>query len=325
MFKKIFLFVAFTSFITALNAFEIDDKELAKQVADTLARVQQEQTVKPAPYYGYSPIVFEVRSVYRRNITEQMQELGRKMIAVDPMIVSIPAPDVTIKCYATVINKEWLLTHKSCVYLQKASDAYTFTLKTIKFYRGDYKAVVDTTTSKLKYYEDKGTGAVLLNVKSVCLDTTEKTSTGVCMRFWDWLLDESNGPYVIQDNYSSIILGNVSALDFRNKAFKLAFTKRAFFTPTIKGKAITIDDIYVRTLKLPKDLLEIGNPLPGEPLFHKNALNEQILVAVNSAVGAEARKYNLFGPAFTALLKKIKVSDPQSIIITTDLNGYNKI
>ncbi len=325
MFKKLFLFVAFTSFITALNAFEIADKELEKQVADTLARVQAEQTAKPAPYYGYSPIVFEVRSVYRRNITEKMQELGRQMTVVDPMLVSIPAPDVTVKCYATVINKEWLLTHKSCVNLSPAGDAYTFTLKTVKFYRGDYKAVVDTTSAKLKYYEDKTTGAVLLNVKSVCLDTAEKTATGVCMRFWDWLLDESNGPYVIQDNYSSIVLGNVAALDFRNKAFKLSFTKRAFFTPTIKGKAITIEDIYVRTLKLPKDLLEMAKPLPGEPLFHKNALNEQILVAVNSAPVGKPRVYNLFGVEFTAFLRKIKASNPQSVIITTDLNGYNKI
>ncbi len=325
MYKKLFLFVLLSSFVTALNAFEIADKELEKQVADTLARVQAEQTAKPAPYYGYSPIVFEVRSIYRRNITEKMQELGHQMIAVDPLVVSIPNPDATVKCYATVINKEWLLTHKSCVYLPNAGDAYTFTLKTIKFYRGDYKAVVDTTTSKLKFYEDKTTGAVLLNVKSVCLDTAEKTATGVCMRFWDWILDESNGPYVIQKNYSSIILSNVSVLDFRNKAFKLAFTKRAFFTPTLKNKAITIEDIYTNIIKLPKDLLKTGKPLPGEPLFHKNALNEQILVAVNASVGGSPRQYKLFGFGFTSLLKKIRASDPQSVIITTDLNAYNKI
>lgn len=325
MYKKLFLFVVLSSFVTALNAFDIADKELEKQVADTLARVQAQQTAKPAPYYGYAPIVFEVRSVYKRTPSEKMQNLDNQMKSIDPFVLSSAAPDVTIKCYATVINKEWLLTNKNCVYLPNAGDAYTFTLKTVKFYRGDYKAVVDTTTSKLKFYEDKATGSVLLNVKSVCLDTAEKTSTGVCMRFWDWLWDETNGPYVIQKNYSSIILSNVAALDFRNKAFKLAFTKRAFFTPTLKEKAITISDIYTNIVKLPKDLVKTGKPLPGEPLFHKNALNEQILVAVNSAAGGQPREYKLFGFGFTSLLKKIRASDPQSVIITTDLNAYNKI
>jgi len=317
--KLSFVLVCFLC-AASVNAFEFADKKVSSEVDAVLAKKSDQVSHM---YYGYKPIVFELRSSFARIPSEAFKDIDRNMMYVETGLpVNSANPDVNSKCYATVINKDWLLTDKSCIYSAPKKGIFTFKLKTLKFYRGGYKTVI-ANISKMKYYEDKATGAVLLNVGSVCLDTTSKTPTGICMRFWDWIGDYDEGAYKIPQNYASIVLANIISADARNKDFKLSFVKRAFFTPFLKGTALTVSDIYANVLVIPSDLRKIGSPLPGEPLFHKNAVKEQILVALNTAPAGKARVYKVFGPGFAAILRKAAAGS--GVIITTDLNARHRI
>ena len=189
------------------------------------------------------------------------------------------------------------------------------------FYRNDYKTVIENP-SKIKYYEDKQTGAVLINIPSTCIESTSKERAGICLNLWELLLGADETPFRIQQNYSSIILTDIAPWDSNDKNFKLAFIKRAFFSPMFK-KAVTVSNVQGMYLKLPKKLLKEDKPLPGELLFHKNALSEHILVAINT--GAGERNYKLFGKGFTALIKKLTADNRPSVILTTDLNANKRI
>lgn len=327
--KKLFLFLACLIFAGAVNAFEISDKDTDAKVAAALEAAKEEAEAQPAPYYGYKPIVFELRSTYSRKLSKQMEDFNLRYAGMDqPYSKPISASSkVTEKCYATVVSKNWLITEKRCLYIPvsaqyKAQGGFTYILKTMTFYRNGYKTVIDNP-SKIKYYEDKQTGAVLINIPSTCMEHTPKERAGICLDLWELLIGADETPFRVQENYSSIILTDVVPWDSNNKNFKLAFGKRAFFTPLLKDKAITVQDVQGMYLKLPKDLLEEGKPLAGEILFHKNAVNEQIIVAINTASGT--RNYKLFGKGFTALIKKLTAQNRPSVILTKDLNANAKL
>lgn len=334
MSNKLLITLCALFLVSALNAFEFADKATEAKIEKYLQEAKTSYDVK-APHYGYKPIVFELNSTFDRNYYTIIDGLdGEKKVSLD---YKNDMSSYTTKCYATIINKDWLLTHRDCLIISDVEAAgdenkgnyYGFNLNSMKFIRGDYNVNVAIDSDNIEYSIDSASGAVLLGVKSVCLEKTSRESNGTCMRFWDWLVSANNGKYKIPENYSTIFLSNIDPKDDVLSAFK----KRSFFSPVLAFEEypVNVIDIKNNILTVPASVSKVGKPLAGEPLFHQKSPTENILVAINinnkpnKLTKSDFRQYKLFGNSFTNMLRSVLGKNESKVIITKDLNITSKI
>jgi len=330
MHKKILFVLSALAFTASVNAAELKNPEAEAEVNNYLNKVKINQ-VKKEPFYGYFPVVFELKASYLARTYEKSVDINNNetkvTVASNPDNGSIK----NYKCSGTLINNTWLVTDKRCVALgdlaskdpDYSTNFYSYKLKELSFTRGDYYAEVEVSHSNLQYYIDDSTGTAWLNIGTLCLSKTPKQRTNVCVNLWDSLIGKDNGTFYIHHNYSSVILTNITEKDYSKPAFKNLLVTKSYMSPKLGG--FTIGGVSGNALALSSSLAEKNKPLAGEPVFHKNLQGQYVLVAINTAATGSARHFAFLGKGFTETARKALGKNASKVILTTDLEGKRKI
>ena len=334
--KKTLLFLIFAALLPSVNAADLQSfmQENSASV-DAFFEANTPKSTQPVYKYNYKPIVFEITTENYRSIYCNMGEdadgrpiradLSRKQDG----LCGEGAGYYKAKCYGTLINNKYILTHKNCVSLPEmeykdssAGDAnVSFEPLTMTFEKDGRELQYDMKDVKDVFIDNKS-GAALLNIGAMCFHKKGTTASNVCMEFLEWVVNSDKETFKIPANYGTYILSNIETKD----NVKDSFLKRIFFTPT--DDAVKIKDVK-NGLVIPD--AKVKKSLAGEPLFHRADGSKNILVGIRTAdpVKEEVIKYTksntfaLFSPKFTELVKQKLKTD--GIKLTKDLNGTNML
>lgn len=334
--KKTLLFLIFAALLPSVNAADLQSfmQENSASV-DAFFEANTPKSTQPVYKYNYNPVVFEITTEYYRNIYCNMGEdadgcpIKADLSYKQDGLWGEGAGYYKAKCYGTLINNQYLLTHKNCVSLPEmdyldssAGDAkVSFEPLTMTFNKDGRELEYDMKNVK-DVFVDNNSGAVLLNIGAMCLHKKGTTASNVCVQLFEWVVNSNKETFGIAKNYGTYILSNITAKD----DVKDSFLKRLFFTPsndTVKIKDVK-DGMLIPEGKAKKSLA-------GEPLFHRADSNKNILVGIRTANPAKeevieytkSNTFALFSPKFTELVKQKLKGD--GIKLTKDLNGTNML
>ncbi|MDD6173053.1 MAG: hypothetical protein PUB86_02060 [Elusimicrobia bacterium] len=277
--------------------------------------------------YNYSPIVFEIDTLYQQHLYCDYED-GQK-INLDYKNAGFfgsSAGEYHAKCYGTLINKDFMITHKNCLQMPVDKE-YTIPESTVnlaeyepintKFKKDGRELVYNRKNSKKfnNYWIDKKSGAVLLKVSDLCLQQANAPAN-VCLKLWEWATEPEAQNFTVNSNYGTIILSDISPKDniqnalsgkvfFNHKGEKKAAVKAARGLLTLKGKA--------------------ERSFVGEPVFYKADGSKNIFVGIktpsniNNWEYTKSDSYALFSHDFTKMIKKNV--NTGGVRLTKDLKG----
>ncbi len=330
--KKIisFLVLSFlTPFVFAFDYNAFQEKNTA--LSDTLTSKIEAQKEKQVSYkYNYEPVVFKIKTEYEENLYFFMGENYEDGSPVRAWI-DIDKWDrfVNVECYATLLDKEHILTHSNCVSLESKFLSYDkketdnpqdaeVEYKRIGFdiILGDRKVSLSEKTlsnkDKFEVFYDWKTDLVVIKIKE--LATMQTKPYGIGPKITEKMSKTKNASFDIKANYGIYVLSNIDAKDNVSEAF----TTRVFYSP-LQGER-TVNSADDGKIILNGKVKE--SPL-AEPVFHRVG-DKTILVGVKTHVGedlghTETNKYMLFSSEFTKFLKE-NLKTP-AVKLTKDLKA----
>lgn len=330
--KKTLLLLIFTALLPCVNAFDLSTVIQEKSSAvDSVIKANNPSA--DSHKYNYKPVVFEITTEYFRNI--YLEEEGDDYIRYNlnykqDGLWGEGAGYYKAKCYGTLIDSDYILTHKNCIELPEMpyedkgvpGAEVSFKPLTMTFKKDGRELVYDIKDVK-DVFVDYSSGAVLLDLKGMCFHKKDTKSSNVCVRFIEWAVNTDKENFNIAKDYGTYILSNISAKD----NVKDSFVKRVFFTPS--DNKVIIQDVKNGLL------ISAGKEqkhLAGEPLFHRADSNKNILVGIRTSepdiekvIGyTKSNTFALFSPDFTQLIKK-NADTRGGIKLTKDLNGNTSL
>lgn len=332
--KKLLMLLICAALIPVAQAATFEELNSEKG-AELDALLQNKKPAAAAYKYNYTPSTFIITTEYYRNIYCDMgEDINGCPKKVDlnykqDGLWGEGAGYFKAKCYGTLINKDYILTHKNCFKLPEMdyedSDAegakVNFEPLNMTFYQNGRELEFDIKDVKQSFIDDKS-GAVLINIKDMCFHTKGTTSSDYCVQFWEWMWNSKKEKFNIKKDYGTIILSNILPTD----KVEDSFLKRVFFSPL--NNALLIEKFSNGVLTSKGRTRE---SLAGEPLFHRVDANKNILVGIKTSNPSKegvikhtkSKDFALFSPNFTNFIKK-NIKDG-SVKLTKDLNATTSL
>lgn len=282
--------------------------------------------------YNYTPMVFELTTTHHRTIYV-LNGVGEKVNISykDDGLWGEGAGDFEAKCYGTLLSKDYMLTHKSCLELPEMDYNDPDLLEeawlewepvSMKFKKDGRELYFNMKHIGNNYWIDQKSGAALVKISNLCLQKHATSASNVCVAFWEWATSSEGEKFSIKNNYGTVILSNINA----NDNVEDSFLGRSFFTPNGADKTVASVKKGVLTLKgsAKKTFL-------GEPIFHRANGNTNVLVGIKKAsepvektiAYTKTNDYALFSSDFTKLIKnKVKTG---GIRLTKDLKAQTSL
>lgn len=331
--KKLITALTLSVLTPALFAFTLPD--LKDKGADVAEKISAHKPAGDSFKYNYTPMVFELETDYQRSLYTVLyidEETGREertnMNYKQDGLFGPGAGEFTANCYATLLNKDYILTHKSCIYLDTVdyegddlpADSYAEFERRGMTFKLNGRSLYINKDTKINASIDSRSGAALIKISDLCFQTKPTTASNVCVQLWEYVWNYDNEYFDIKNNYGTYILSNINPEDKVGDSF----TKRAFFSPVSGTKTIkefkkgyvTVDG------KVEKSYM-------GEPLFHKPSSDKNILVGIKTASDkyvinkTKTNNYALFSSSFTEVFKENVKS--KGIKLVKDLNAERSL
>lgn len=282
--------------------------------------------------YNYTPMVFELTTTHHRTIYV-LNGVGEKVNISykDDGLWGEGAGDFEAKCYGTLLNKDYMLTHKSCLELPEMDYNDPDLLEeawlewepiSMEFKKDGRKLYFNMKHIGNNYWIDEKSGAALVKISNLCLQKHATSASNVCVAFWEWATSSEGEKFSIKNNYGTVILSNINA----NDNVEDAFLGRSFFTPFGEHKSAFMarEGFLVLQGKAKKSLL-------GEPVFHRANGTTNVLVGIKQSSEpvektisyTKTNTYFLFSSDFTKLIKNnVKTG---GIRLTKDLKAQTSL
>ncbi len=329
--KKLIAILSLSLLTPAVFSFNIPD--LKDTGADISKKIESHKPATESLKYNYTPVVFELVTDYQRNLYSVVgyDEYGREMRSnmnyKQDGLWGPGAGEFKAKCYATLLNKDYVLTHKDCIYKDRIDEIVglepgsyaTFDRKGMTFtLNGRYLYLNEDTD--VESHIDYKSGAALVKISDLCFQTKATQASNICVNLWESIVGGDNVTFDIKDNYGTYILSNINTEDTNNTKVQEAFMKRTFFSPVTGQKTIkSVNNGFVTV-----DGKEKSGYL-AEPLFHRATSNTNILVGIRKTSDKYAsdftktNNYALFSSEFTRKFKEnVKT---KGIKLVKDLNA----
>ena len=330
--KKLLMFLICAALMPVAAQAEIFDEIEIGEIDGLSSKIESKKAAAaPAYKYNYKPVVFEITTEYKRNIYSDMGEdiNGRHLKNNLNYKQGLFDETVDAKCYGTLINKDYILTHKNCFKLPDmdytAPDAegamVNFVPLNMTFEKDGRELEFDMRNVKKSFIDEKS-GAALINIKDMCFHKKGTTASNVCVQLWEYFFSSKKETFNIKNNYGTIILSNIAA----NDKVGDSFLKRVFFTP--KENDVTVAQVKNGVLSLKGSAKK---SLAGEPLFHRVDGGKNILVGIRTSNPdkdgvikyTKSQNIALFSPDFTKLIKNnVKTG---GVKLTKDLNAATSL
>ena len=282
--------------------------------------------------YNYKPIVFELTTTHHRTIYVLNGVGERVNISYkDDGLWGKGAGDFEAKCYGTLLNKDYMLTHKHCLGLPDMDYNDPDVLEeawlewepiSMKFKKDGRELYFNMKHIGNNYWIDEKSGAALVKISNLCLQKHATSASNVCVAFWEWATNSEGEKFNIKNNYGTVILSNINA----NDNVQDSFLGRVFFTPNGEDRTAASVKKGVLTLKgsAKKTLL-------AEPIFHRANGTTNILVGIKKSSErvektveyTKTNDYALFSSDFTKLIKS--VIKKGGVKLTKDLKNQTSL
>lgn len=305
----------------------IDNKEIKDLVQTKIENTLEGQTYR----YNYDPIVFTMVTTFKRDLFVEDYDVDGRPFKIDMNYLQQGLSDEGMglfesNCYATLINKDYMLTHSSCLYIP----TQTYKEEKLEGVSGDFtpisvairkdgRELIFNPRKLNTVFFDNKSGIALIKISDLCLQEKPTKASNVCVRLWEWAVGSEDVFFKIEDKYNTMILSNMDPQDDVEESF----LRRSFFSPVSGKKTIkSVKDGYI-TVDGEEDKSYLG-----EPLFHRVSWDKNILVGIKTSdslcrKATYSGKYSLFSSEFTDTVKeKIKKG---GVKLTKDLNGNTSL
>ena len=311
------------------------DTELGHLIESKITEQAKKQSYK----YNYNPMVFKMITTYSRKLFVEEEISEDEVVEIDLSykqegLWGEGAGIFKAKCYATLINKDYLLTHKNCIGIdtskydgngpEMSSRTYMSFTPLLTELELNGRSLSFNPKKLSKVYIDQRSGAALVDLRGLCLQSKATESDNlfgrVCESLESLISTPEKKTFGVKNNYGTIILSNMEPKD----KVEDSFLRRAFFSPISGAKTIkAVKGGYLTVAGKEK------RSYVGEPLFHRVSATKNILVGIKTQSHKDiikfttSNKYVLFSTNFTQLVKKN--AKGSGIILTKDLNGNTKL
>ena len=281
--------------------------------------------------YNYTPAVFELTTTHYKHIYV-LNGIGERvnMDYKNEGAWGEGAGYYDAKCYGTLLNKDYMLTHKNCLEIPdmeyKDPDLPGSWIEweplSMKFKKDGRELYFNMKSIGDNYWIDEKSGAALVKISNLCLHKHATSASNVCINFWEWAFNSDPVKFKVNSNYGTVILSNINAED----NVEDSFLGRAFFVPNGDDRTAASAKKGVLTLKGSAK----KTPL-AEPLFHRADGGKNILVGIKMPSESiyktweytKTNNYALFSSNFTKLIKNnVKTG---GIKLTKDLKGVTSL
>lgn len=331
----IFGFALLTPFVLAseLNSFLEQNKEQASGLGAAISAVVASAagSNRGEYKYNYTPMVFELTTTHYKHIYVY-NGVGERvnMDYKNEGFMGEGAGYYEAKCYGTLLNKDYMLTHKNCLEIPDMDykdpdlpDSWIeWEALSMEFKKDGRTLYFNMKNIGDNYWIDEKSGAALVKISNLCLHKHATSASNVCVAFWEWARSTEGEKFRIKSNYGTVILSNINAED----DVEDSFLGRTFFTPAgeLKSAFLVSRGFLELQGKLKKSLI-------GEPVFHRANKTTNVLVGIKIPSEkitktwkyTKTNTYALFSSDFTKLIKNnVKTG---GVKLTKDLKAQTSL
>lgn len=281
--------------------------------------------------YNYTPMVFELTTTHYKHIYVYNGVGDRVNLDYkNEGFMGEGAGYYKAKCYGTLLNKDYMLTHKNCLEIPDMGyedpdlpDSWIeWEALSMEFKKDGRSLYFNMKNIGSNYWIDEKSGAALVKISNLCLQKHATSASNVCVAFWEWATSAKGEKFSIKNNYGTVILSNINA----NDNVEDSFLGRSFFTP--KGESRSVLSAKGGSLVLQG---KISKTLLAEPVFHRANSATNILVGIKVPSESiyktweytKTNKYALFSSVFTKLIKdNVKTG---GVKLTKDLKAQTSL
>lgn len=331
----IFCFAFLAPFVLAseLNSFLEQNKEQASELGAAIKAVVSSAVVSNGGgyKYNYTPMVFELTTIHYKHIYVYNGVGDRVNLDYkNEGFMGEGAGYYEAKCYGTLLNKDYMLTHKNCLEIPDMEykdpdlpDSWIeWEALNMEFKKDGRSLYFNMKSIGNNYWIDEKSGAALVKISNLCLQKHATSASNACVAFWEWATSAEGEKFSIKNNYGTVILSNINADD----NVEDSFLGRSFFTP--KGESRSVASAKGGSLVLEG---KTSKTLLAEPVFHRANKTTNILVGIKVPSESiyktwkytKTNKYALFSSDFTKLIKNnVKTG---GVKLTKDLKAQTSL